>query len=149
MWLCKSLVCVDCMSEPSCAPHSDWRCAACFALTGIPADKSCICAAELHSRRRGHAEANSGVQGGRILCKKTSVQISVGKPFQTQSLDWGTGDMAATSMSSIQSVVVTVLCLYRADQPPTQPNVITCIIMSSPLLPYTRSVLMITVPFVL
>lgn len=26
--------------------------------------------------------------------------------------------MAATSMSSIQSVVVTVLCLYRADQPP-------------------------------
>lgn len=26
--------------------------------------------------------------------------------------------MAATSISSIQSVVVTVLCLYRADQPP-------------------------------
>lgn len=32
-------------------------------LLGIPADQSCVCAAQLYSGGRGHAEANSGVQG--------------------------------------------------------------------------------------
>lgn len=35
----------------------------CLALSGIPADPSCVCATQLHTRGGGHAETNPGVQG--------------------------------------------------------------------------------------